>query len=223
MNPCILACEAGGSEQFNADHADHWQTQGGHFYVVCDGINHNENTVAAVIEFCELLRNEFLERFIGDEITLTNAIMNAVRSLESRSANFAFCMTAALKLQDRLIVAHCGDCRLGVLTPEGVDWQTKDDVPCLELYQQGKMNRDDYLKTRHLVSCKIKPTFRSESLKIFSMADSAPRCLLLCSDGFWSYVEINLNEVPILNEEVITNMLPELTNKASDNFSVILV
>ncbi|WP_214650639.1 hypothetical protein, partial [Vibrio anguillarum] len=90
------------------------------------------------------------------EITLENAIIKAVRSLEHRRASFAFCMTAALKLQDQLVVAHCGDCRLGFLTPEGVDWQTKDDVPHHQLYHQGVLDRDMYLKARHLVSCKIK-------------------------------------------------------------------
>lgn len=223
MTPSILACETGGFEQVNADYAAHWPAQGGHFYIVCDGIDHNENTVAAVSEFCELLKDEFSANIIGDETTLENAIIKAVRSLEHRRANFAFCMTAALKLQDQIVVAHCGDCRLGFLTPEGVDWQTKDDVPHHQLYHQGVLDRDMYLKARHFVSCKIKPTFRRETLKVFSLDNSAPECMLLCSDGFWSYVEVDLEETLVLNVEIIDKMLPELTSSASDNFSVILV
>ncbi|EKO3607013.1 hypothetical protein M6C35_001921 [Vibrio metschnikovii] len=223
MTPSILACEVGGCEQVNADYADHWAVQGGHFYVVCDGIGHNENTATAISEFCDLLKGELSGNNIGDETAIENAIINAVRLLEDRKVSFAFCMTAALKLQDRLVVAHCGDCRLGFLTPDGVDWQTKDDVPHYNLYCQGLLDREKYLKARHLVSCKIKPTFRRESLKVFSLDNSAPQCMLLCSDGFWSYVEETLETSPVLNIEVIDRMLPELTNSASDNFSVILV
>lgn len=223
MTPNILACEVGGREQVNADYADHWTVEGGHFYVVCDGIGHNENTAAAVSEFCELLKGELSEGIIGDEAALENAIINAVKSLEQRRTSFAFCMTAALKLQDRLVVAHCGDCRLGFLTPEGVAWQTKDDVPHHKLYHQGLLDRKGYLKARHLVSCKIKPAVRRESLKVYSLDNPAPLCMLLCSDGFWSHVEEELEDTSALSMEVIDGMLPELTNSASDNFSVILV
>ncbi|MBO2698751.1 PP2C family protein-serine/threonine phosphatase [Shewanella algae] len=223
MTPSILACEAGGCEQVNADFADHWAVQGGHFYVVCDGIGHNENTAAAVSEFCELLRGELSVGIVGDEEAVENAIINAVRSLEQKRASFAFCLTAALKLKDRLIVAHCGDCRLGFLTPEGVDWQTKDDVPNHNLYRQGLLDRESYLKARHLVSCKIKPAFSRKSLKVYSLSNPDPQCMLLCSDGFWSYLEVDLEGTPVLSMEVIDRMLPELASCASDNFSVILV
>ena len=62
-----------------------------------------------------------------------------------------------------------------------------------------------------------------KSLKVFSLDNSAPHCILLCSDGFWSYVEVDLEETPVLNVEIIDKMLPELTSSAPDNFSVILV
>ena len=223
MTPSILACEVGGCEQVNADYIDHWAVEGGHFYIVCDGIGHNENTAAAVSEFCKLLKGELSGDIIDNDTALENAIINSVRSLEQKRANFAFCMTAGLKLQNRLIVAHCGDCRLGFLTPEGVDWQTKDDVPHHKLYHQGLLSREGYLKARHLVSCKIKPNVRRESLKVYSLDNPAPQHMLLCSDGFWSHVEAVLEDAPPLSVEVITGMLPELTNSASDNFSVILV
>ncbi|WP_351011810.1 hypothetical protein [Shewanella sp. S1-58-MNA-CIBAN-0166] len=223
MTPSILACEVGGCEQVNADYADHWAVQGGHFYVVCDGIGHNENTATAVSEFCERLKGELSGGIISDETALGDAIINAVRSLEQRRGSFAFCMTAALKLNDSLVVAHCGDCRLGFLTPKGVDWKTVDDVPHYKLHRDGVLDRDSYLKARHLVSCKIKPGVIRESLKVYSLDNPEPQCMLLCSDGFWSYVEVDLEGAPVLSMEVIDRMLPELASSASDNFSVILV
>lgn len=222
MNPLILACELGGCESINADFAGHWVVPNGHFYIVCDGINHNNNTAAAVVEFCEFLKNELLADIILNEVTLGDAIINAVRALEKKKANFAFCMTAALKLQDRVIVVHCGDCRLGVLTPEGVEWKTTDDVPHYKLYCQGVIDRNSYLKTRHLVSCKIKQGIRKDNLKILSLDNPEPHRMLLCSDGFWSHAEFELTGNPNLCIRTIERMLPDLASSAPDNFSLIL-
>ncbi|HIF9459150.1 TPA: PP2C family protein-serine/threonine phosphatase [Photobacterium damselae] len=223
MNPLILACEPGGTESINADFADHWTVPNGHFYIVCDGINHNNDTATAVAEFCDFLKHELLLDIHLNETTLSNSIINAVRTLEQQKANFAFCMTAALKLQDRVIIMHCGDCRLGILTPKGVEWKTTDDVPHYNLYCQGIINKDTYLKTRHLVSCKIKPGANKDNIKILSLDNPEPHSMLLCSDGFWSHIEFELTGTPDFCVKTIEEMLLNLTSSAPDNFSLILV
>lgn len=225
MNPDILACDTGGRETINADFASHWTIQNGlgHFYIVCDGIGHDENTAAAVAEFCELLKIELAKIAIHNVSALKRAIIDTIALLELHRETFAFCMTAALTVHEQILVAHCGDCRLGFLTSQGVDWKTKDDVPYLDLYRNGTVNKDMYLTCRHFVSCKVQKHFNSENLKLFTLANSSHQKMLLCTDGFWSYWEDNYPNNPVLTLSILGSMVPELTHNAPDNFSVILV
>ncbi|MCK8047155.1 hypothetical protein MSG37_19905 [Shewanella sp. 1CM18E] len=224
MTPTILTCELGGVESVNADYAAHWPVAGGHLYVVCDGINHKDIVAQAVSLFCSTLRSNTQQQDICNEKCFLNDIEQAVKSVESEfGTDIAFCMTIAVVLEGEVLVAHCGDCRLGYLTASGVDWHTVDDVPYLELYKNGSITRDTYLDLRHLVACKIKTGKALSDVKVFTIPTPEQGCLLLCSDGFWSEMEPKLVGDIEECKHLIKSELPNLTKNARDNFSLILV
>jgi len=224
LNPSMLACSPGGSESINADHAAHWPIIGGHIYVVCDGIGHNSETAEAVNKFCSLFQCFSQRSPIKDESTLHQAIIESVRILENECGRgVSFCMTAALTLEEYVVVAHCGDCRLGYLTTTGINWKTLDDVPYYHMLRNGTISHELYLKCRHLVACKIKLGEPQDNIKTFTLSRPEQGCLLLCSDGFWSEMESELNDTADVCRDNIGRKLSYLTKHAHDNFSVIIV
>ena len=224
MIPAVYVSGQGPSESVNADHVDHWAIEGGHVYLVCDGIDHNHHTAATVRSFCRTLRKADWSSNNSLSTQLVDNILNSVNSLKVSGQAVAFCLSALVITEDSAVVGHCGDCRVGNLTQTGVEWLTVDDVPFLNMYKNGLMTKARYEQSRHYLACKLKTgTSNHTVMKTSTVPRPAAGHLLLCSDGFWAEKEHLLTGSPSQCRAVIEQAIPDLEVTAQDNFSVIVV
>lgn len=221
----IYHCAAGGSEPVNADAIAYWPIPQGHAYLVCDGIEHTLQTATALAEFCGRLPKADWSYSSELSTRVVQNILNVANQLASTHQGVAFCLSLALVLPDQLLITHSGDCRAGILNEQGITWLTNDDVPTLKLYQNGKLTREQYQQSRHLLSRKLKiGNDNRPALTAAVFPKPTTGSLLLCSDGFWDATEEHLLTGPIVQSfEAIKKVIPTLNESARDNFSVILV
>lgn len=224
MTPDIFVSRTGSRELLNADHVEHWPIERGHAYLVCDGINHNHRTAAIVRQFSTKLKAADWSYSDLPIEQLTNHILVTLDSISQDDQGTAFCLSIALLINDSMIIGHCGDCRVGHLTNNGVEWLTTDDVPSLTMYQRGLLTKEQYQCSRHLLACKLKTGTRNWNvIKTSVLPKPAPGRLLLCSDGFWAEGEHLLTGSPKQCIEAIKQSMTELNASAQDNFSIIVV
>lgn len=224
MTARIISTGKGPVESVNADHVGEWEIENGRAFLVCDGIDHIEKTKATIAEFGHrLLKSDW----IGITNPETTLMVNVFAVLDSMSPQYdgrSFCCCIVLVYAEHIIVAHCGDCRVGRITSNGMCWLTEDDVPFLAMFKRGKITEEVYLKCRHLLSCKLKVGGDNRSqLKIQRLEKSVLDRLILCSDGFWSETEhlLDTDDSNILDN--VTQALLRLESTAKDNYSVIII
>lgn len=214
----------GPTQPINADAVKEWKITNGDIYLVCDGIGHNDKTLAAVNCFVKTLHESTWGNTDETEKLLINNILNALKSMSPDYDNLSFCCCVAMVFEKEAILAHCGDCRVGYLTEDGVKWLTKDDVPALSLYRKGKISKESYDRSRHLISTKLKVGSNNlHSLKVQRVDTSEIQNLLLCSDGFWSESEELLDSDVTNVMNLIHEEIERLEKKSEDNFSVVIV
>lgn len=213
-----------GAQSVNADHAEHWPVAGGHAYLVCDGIDHNEHTALIVRKFSTQLKAADWGYSQFPEVLLASNVLAVMDTISQDDRGTAFCLSIALLTPDKMIIGHCGDCRVGYLTDNGIEWLTEDDVPFFSMYKKGRLTKEAYLNYRYIPSCKMKTGEKnSQKLKIATLPRPASKRLLLCSDGFWSECEDLLTGSHDACLQTIRELESSLATTAQDNFSVIVV
>ena len=220
----VMQTGAGSIESVNADFVHSWAIEEGHAYLVCDGIVHTEETREAVIEFAEKLSAEDWCYVNDREMQLSGNVLKAIDCMSPHHDGRAFCCSIILIFDGYYVAGWCGDCRIGNVTLSALEWLTTDDVPFLKMYQDGVIDYEFYLKSRHLLSCKLKVGQNNIGcVKTFSGTLANCKNLILCSDGFWS-------EVNLLNESIKEHFSVEISNEVNrlardgiDNFSVIVL
>lgn len=133
----IICTGKGPAQPVNADTVKEWSIPNGNVYLVCDGINHNQKTLAAVNVFAENLAKSNWTNIVNPKQLLRNNIFEALHLMSPEHDNLSFCCCVAVVSEEKMTLAHCGDCRIGSLTDKGVKWLTQDDVPALKLYNKG--------------------------------------------------------------------------------------
>ncbi|WP_293747012.1 hypothetical protein [uncultured Paraglaciecola sp.] len=220
----IISTGKGPVQPVNADLVTEWQIENGSIYLVCDGVNHNDKTMAAVQYFAKSLINSDWINIDSPDKKVRDNILKVLESMQSEHNGQTFCCCIAIVFEKETILAHCGDCRIGDLTKEGVRWLTKDDVPALNLYNKGHITKEIYAKARHLISTKLKVGANNHnSLTIKKVATLNVERLILCSDGFWSVTEplLQTNLSNILKS--VPTEIRRLEAESEDNFSVVIV
>jgi len=220
----IIFTGKGPTQPINADTVKEWKIPNGDIYLVCDGINHNDNTLAAVNCFTQNLSESSWINIDNLEQLLKDNILNALHLMSPDHEGLSFCCCIAIVSEKEVTLAHCGDCRIGSLTDEGVKWLTKDDVPTLQLYNKGKISKDIYDQSRHLISTKLKIGSNNlNSLTVQTISTENIQSLILCSDGFWSESECLLNTNVSNVMKLIQEEIERLEQQSKDNFSVVIV
>lgn len=220
----IICTGKGPTQPVNADTVKEWEIQNGNIYLVCDGINHNDKTLAAVNCFAKNLIESSWANIDNPKKLLKDNILDALNLMSPEYDNLSFCCCIAIVFEKEMTLAHCGDCRIGSLTDEGVKWLTKDDVPALRLYNKGLIPKEIYDQSRHLISTKLKVGANNlNSLTLQYLANSNIQSLILCSDGFWSESEYLLNTDVSNVMKLIQEEIERLEKKSEDNYSVVIV
>lgn len=220
----IICTGKGPAQPINADIVQEWKTPNGDIYLVCDGINHNDKTLAAVNCFAKNLLESNWTGADDPEQLLKDNILDALSLMSPMHDSLSFCCCIAMIYDKEVTFAHCGDCRIGSLTDKGVKWLTKDDVPALQLYNKGLIPKKIYDQSRHLISTKLKVGSNNRnSLTVQTIAIESAQNLILCSDGFWSESEYLLNTDVSKVMKLIQEEIARLEVKSEDNFSVVIV
>jgi serine/threonine protein phosphatase PrpC len=220
----IIYTSKGPLQPVNADAAKEWKIQNGNIYLVCDGINHNDKTMAAVNCFAKNLIESNWTNLANPEKILKDNILDALNLMSPEHENLSFCCCVAIVSEKKMTLAHCGDCRIGSLTDDGVKWLTKDDVPTLQLYNKGIISKEIYDQSRHLISTKLKVGANNlNSLTVQNIATSNIQGLILCSDGFWSEAEDLLSTDVSNIMSVVALEIERLERESQDNYSVVIL
>lgn len=220
----IISTGKGPVQPVNADTVKEWKIHNGDVYLVCDGINHNDRTLAAVNCFAKNLIESSWTNVDNPEKLLKDNILDALNLMSPEHDNLSFCCCVAIVSEKDMTLAHCGDCRIGSLTDEGVKWLTKDDVPTLQLYNKGIISKEIYNQSRHLISTKLKVGSNNRnSLTVQNIATANIQSLILCSDGFWSEAEDLLNTHISNVMNLIQWEIERLEKESEDNYSVLIV
>jgi serine/threonine protein phosphatase PrpC len=220
----IICTGKGPAQPVNADTVKEWKIPNGDVYLVCDGINHNDKTLAAVNCFAKNLAESNWTNIDNPEQLLKDNILDALHLMSPEHDNLSFCCCVAIVSEKEMTLAHCGDCRIGSLTDEGVKWLTKDYVPTLQLYNKGIISKEIYDQSRHLISTKLKIGANNRnSLTVQTIATANNQRLILCSDGFWSESEYLLNTDVSNVMRLIQEEIERLVLQSEDNFSVVIV
>jgi len=220
----IIFTGKGPAQPVNADIVKEWKISNGDIYLVCDGINHNDKTLAAVNCFAKNLAESSWINIDNPEQLLKDNILDTLLLMSPEHDNLSFCCCVVIVSENEMTLAHCGDCRIGNLTDEGVKWLTRDDVPALRLYNEGLIPKEIYDQSRHLISTKLKVGANNlNSLTIQNIATLNIQSLILCSDGFWSEAEYLLNTDVSNVMKQIQEKIERLVLQSEDNFSVVIV
>lgn len=224
MTALVMQAAMGVVESVNADHVNDWPIENGHGYLVCDGIEHIEETRAAVQEFATRITAEDWTYSQEQENQLSENVAQALCKMSPHHDGRAFCCSILLTFKSHFVTGFCGDCRIGGISSNILNWLTEDDVPFLKMYKQGNINLDFYLKSRHLLSCKLKVgENNSGRIKTSSGMLSDYEHLLLCSDGFWAEASW-LEEATNGNfPQKVVAELKRLAYDGVDNYSAIVV
>jgi serine/threonine protein phosphatase PrpC len=220
----MIVTGKGPSQPINADMVKEWEVRNGNVYLVCDGINHNDKTLAAVNCFAKNLSESNWTDCDNPEKLLKDNIIDVLRLMSPEYDKLSFCCCIAIVFENEMTLAHCGDCRIGNLTNEGIKWLTNDHVPALKLYNQGKISKAIYEQCRHFISTKLKVGSNNHnSLTIKSVTTSNIQNLMLCSDGFWSEADHLLNTYTSNMMDIIQKEVERLDMESKDNFSIVIV
>tara|TARA_B100001059_G_C17804269_1_gene568108 strand:+ start:336 stop:1007 length:672 start_codon:yes stop_codon:yes gene_type:complete len=220
----IIFTDKGPAQPVNADLVKEWRIPNGHVYLVCDGINHSDETLAAVNCFAKNLAESGWVNIDNTEQLLKDNIFRALQIMSPKHDSLSFCCCVAIVFEKEMTLAHCGDCRIGNLTNAGVKWLTEDDVPSLQLYNKGIISKETYDQSRHLISTKLKVGSNNRhSLTVKTITIGNEQNLILCSDGFWSESENLLNTDVANVMKLIQKEIERLVLVSEDNFSVVIV
>ena len=216
---------AGSSRKWNTDHVAQTRVHGSPLYIVCDGVQQEPECGQLVRHFCrEVCSQNFSlgAGISGIEHNLRERFARAAANLKGNNLDdHSFCVAAALIHDGRLYTVHAGDCRVGKVTSQGIEWFTTDHVPAYQQYLAGEISESEYAECRNRIAGWVKPT-DTGSLEVSSF-EYTGEPLLLCSDGFWAYWDESRFLGAGTVEETVRDEIRRIESSGHDNLSVILI
>lgn len=171
--------------------------------VLADGMGGHRSgelasAVAARVSAYHILRQFYLPILIGHEQdtglpplneVLVDAVQAANRAVADRVPGGGTTLTCALVLGPRAYIAHVGDSRAYVITPDGVDQITHDHSLVDRLVELGQLTPDE-AASHPQKNVLYRAVGQSGTLEVDTYVRTIPHGghLLLCSDGLWSLV-----------------------------------
>jgi serine/threonine protein phosphatase PrpC len=156
------------------------------------------SSVAARVSAYHILRQFYLPTLVGQEQdahlpplneVLVDAVQEANTAVADRVPGGGTTLTCALMLGPRAYIAHVGDSRAYVITPDGVDQVTHDHSLVDRLVELGQLTPDE-AASHPQKNVLYRAVGQSGALEVDTYARTIPHPghLLLCSDGLWSLV-----------------------------------
>ena len=207
-------------------------------FIVADGMGgheHGERASAIAVRkvTSEILQRIFVPMMTGDDDmspafeALQNGVEKANEAILKEIPDGGTTIIATLIMGDILYIAHIGDSRAYLMTPESFDQVTEDHSMEQRLANLDALDPGEDFPMKNML-------YRSLGLREDAEADTIRRrlpaqmTLLLCSDGLWNLVkddeiESHLREAD-MHPQTICNKLVALANERGghDNITVVI-
>lgn len=228
-----------GSRNLNEDYVGAAKKNSSYCFVVCDGLGgHGMGDVAS-----HFVTDVFIEQFnicdsydgflpstfsLAQERLIEHQKKNKVRN-KMRTT------TAAMIIDDVLVyIGHIGDSRVYVFDRNGIKKRTVDHSVPQMLALSGEITEDEIRKhpDRNIILRAMGTDWESPMFELLPSIDlSECRAFLLCSDGFWEYINENEMFTSLNNSKTADEWLRTMKsvvekngiNEKMDNYSAIAV
>ncbi len=229
-----------GDRKENQDSFIHFSLGTAQCYLVADGMGGHSGGRLASQRFCAAIENNFA-RYAShckiDQVEAINTLIDDARqemcvSITREDSDLSPHTTAVLAIYDgkQLHVAHIGDSRAYLIQDQTLKWISRDHSVAQLMVDQGEIDSSDVSQDEsqnilyRSVECQKlhKPSISSFDIK---SNDS----LILCTDGFWCFVE-EPEFLSLAQTKKPKKAIKELTHKVyqraqgkSDNITALLV
>ena len=163
-----------------------------------------------------------------DEL-ISHAFESANRTVFELADGGATTLTAALMLDDKIVIGHVGDTRAYFINREKMDVLTHDHSLVQRLVESGTLSEEEAQESPHRsVLWNAMGKTEDPRVDVSYHAIVPDTYLMLCSDGLWDVVEeeeIIQTVTKTSNPQVACDMLVRTANDAGgpDNVTVILI
>lgn len=184
-----------GGRAKNEDYCDYFSNNGKHYLILADGLGGHSGGEIASKTAVESVIESFKKN--DDIIKAFEVAQDAIlqeqqkdRRLKSMRTTFVLARVEDYKLN----FGHIGDSRLYVFKKDMIEYITPDHSVTYMLYKTGKIKfkqmRKDADRNKLLRVLGEEAAFRPEIYKD-TIKLTAGDSLLLCTDGFWEYIQEN--------------------------------
>lgn len=210
------------------------------FAMVCDGMGgENAGHIASAMA-CDIISKRLIERGINlvkhEEIKdiIVSAISEANIKVFTNAADepefkgMGTTVVLCVVVDDIIYVAHIGDSRLYLLQGGTMTQVTRDHSRVQELFEQGKINRDEALThpQKNIITRAV-GVYLTVDIDFLTIKHTKSQKLLLCSDGLTNMVPDNVIERVLSRNsaETVCKKLIDLANKNGgiDNITVAII
>lgn len=210
-------------------------------FVVSDGMGGHEDgdrasAAAAKVFVTQVMQQIFTPLLAGDaddRPPITEALVAAAEAANRQVGRAApkggATLTAAVVLQDLAYIAHAGDSRAYLITPDKIEQLTRDHSfvqRLIEINQLKPEEAEDHPQRSTL----YKGMGLAESVEVDTVIRRLPAGsrLLLCSDGLWNMVAddaIHTVVMDMATPQAACNVLVEMANNngGEDNITAVIV
>ncbi|MCP4356460.1 MAG: serine/threonine-protein phosphatase [Chloroflexi bacterium] len=243
-------CDVGARER-NEDSCLIFSSEsGGHFsmmpfglYIVADGMGghtngHVASKIASRMAANHILKEIYLPLLVNDgppQVGIRDVLVDAVQAANTAvfqdepEIDSGTTLTVALLLGNRLYVAHVGDSRLYLHTPEKFEAVTNDHSLVQRLQDVGQLTAEEATIYRYR-NVLLRAVGQGDEVEIDTYMRLLPKkgTLLLCSDGLCGFVTDDVMDNILKLDEPLQQKVHDLyeaamTANSNDNVTVILV
>ncbi|CCE23801.1 PP2C family protein-serine/threonine phosphatase [Methylotuvimicrobium alcaliphilum] len=187
-----------GGRAINQDAVAHESVDDGEAWLLADGLGGHGGGEVAAETAVTTIREAYRQSSQSTQENITalfTAAQHGLRRQQQNDPDLAGMRTTLvllLRQADRVLWAHLGDSRLYFFRDGGIHFQTKDHSVPQMLVATGDI---DAKQIRHhpdrnrLLSCLGEPNLPKPTIAKTEQKLQAGDAFLLCSDGFWEYIE----------------------------------
>lgn len=170
--------------------------------VVCDGMggvnggDYASRTAVDVIksEMDQKLHNDadckIAEKVIRESIEEANRKVYEASLTDDSLAGMGTTVVAAVVIGDELVLAHSGDSRAYIISPDGITRATNDHSLVQEMVDSGEITEEEArVHPRRNVITRALGVFNSIEIDFSSRRLNENEAILLCSDGLTNFIE----------------------------------
>lgn len=228
-----------GNREKNEDSIGFYCNKNGYGFIVCDGLGaHGMGDVASglVVKTFEKLFNEYTESdsFIGNVFDTAQRELLALQeevNADDKMKTTAVILTVGKR---KTIVGHIGDSRCYVFRKDKIKWRTLDHSVPQMLALSGQIKEDEirFHSDRTLLLNVLGDKCDAFSYEIMpKIKTNKKTSFLLCSDGFWEFVDERKMCESLKNADTVEQWLAKMiaiinensSGKDRDNYSAIAV